>query len=80
MRNIIQIKLNNSIYPKKAVLEAKQAFSSYLESTLKPVEGGVLITLNIKQVYQNDTPQIYGEFMNYLLDRTIQIALEKESI
>lgn len=78
MRNLIQINLDNDIYPKKAVLDTKLAFSRFVDSTLVPISGGVRLKLVIKPMYENDIRQIYCEFMNYLLDRTIQILIEKE--
>lgn len=78
MKSLIQVNLDNNIYPKKAVLDTKLAFSQYVDSTLIPIPGGVTLKLVIKPMYKEDVRQIYCEFMNYLLDKTIQILIDKE--
>ena len=76
----IQVQIENCIYPKQAVLDAKHAFAPYVDIKVVPNSGGVTLFLVVKPLYKAEIRQIYCEFMNYLLDRTIQIVSEKDAL
>lgn len=73
-----RIHIDNAIYPKKAVIDAKAAFAPYADFQAVPDGGGIVLTIKVKQAYISDRCQIFLEFMNYLLDRSIQLSAEKE--
>ena len=79
MKSLIQIDIDNSIYPKQAVLDAKTAFAPYADTRVVPTKHGVTLIFSVKPNYDSERRQVFLEFMNYLLDRVIQIKTGRES-
>lgn len=72
--------LSNDIYPKQAVLDAKNAYANYAEFKIERTNSSTLkLIISPKPRYQSDAREICLEFLNYALDCSIQISLERES-
>lgn len=80
MSYAVTLPISNDFYAKAAVLEAKSKFSQYLRLELKPQSNGLVTTVfRVPEKYAGDEREIILECLNYMLDRTIQIMLEKEA-
>ena len=79
MKTTICFDLDNRIYPKQAVFDAKSAFASYADVRVVQNGRNVALSFTVKPAFDSSRRQIYLEFLNYLLDRTIQIVAEKEA-
>lgn len=65
--------ISNSIYTKKDLAEARQAFVKYLSVQVLPVsKGRVLLTIKVKSEYLSQEREVILEFFNYLMDTSIQ--------
>lgn len=72
------INLSNSIYNKKAILEGRNVFSPYAEIKITPQHSNLVqISIRTKREFEQDERQICCEFLNYILDRSIQLFLEQ---
>lgn len=70
--------LDNSIYPKKAVADARMAYRSYCDFSIDAVsDPHPKLTIIVKPKYQDNSHQIIFEFWNYLLDLSCQIKMEE---
>ncbi len=80
MPHDVTLPISNDLYVKTAVLEAKGKFAQYLRLELKPQNNGaVAAVFSVSEKYANDEREIILECLNYMLDRSIQIMLEKEA-
>lgn len=80
MPHVATLPISNDLYAKAAVLEAKSKFSQYLRLELKPNSNGLVSAVfNVSEEYVSDGREIILECLNYMLDRSIQIMLEKEA-
>ncbi|MDD2462513.1 MAG: HxsD-like protein [Desulfobulbus sp.] len=70
--------LDNTIYPKKAVADARMAYRSYCDFAIDTT-GSLLpqLMVTVKSKYQDNSHQIILEFWNYLLDLACQIKTEE---
>jgi hypothetical protein len=72
--------VDHTLYPRKALLDARQAYLDYC--TLKVVPLGndrVQLSITVKDSHENESKQVVLEFLNYLLDRSAQLVLEEEA-
>ena len=68
----------DEIYSKKSVFDAREAFSSYLTLQITPLgRGRSKLFIKIKPKYLENSREVLLEFMNYMLDRSVQLLLEK---
>lgn len=75
------IVLDNRLYLKQAVLEAKTMFSRYAEFQTNIVDfNNIQIKIKTKHSFDSNLREIVLEFMNYALDRSVQIQQEKEQL
>lgn len=69
--------IDNTIYPKKAVSEARMAYREYFDSTIEATTSHtVKLTISVKSKYENNRREVILNFWNYLLDRACQIKAE----
>lgn len=79
MNSSYSCKLSNDIYAKQAIFEARMAFENYASIKITPIESNnISITISPKQQFIKDSRQICFEFLNYALDRSAQLLLEKD--
>lgn len=72
--------VDNSIYPKTAILEAKKAFSKYLDVKITPKNtGNICISLKPFRNYEAQSREIILEFLNYALDYSIQLSMNSQN-
>ena len=72
--------IDHSLYPRKALTDARQAYRNYC--TLKIVPLGnekVQVSITVNEKYESESRQIVLDFLNYMLDRSAQILFEEES-
>ncbi len=70
--------LDNNIYARKAVAEAQNAFREYCTVKATPAKGGqVKLAFSINTAHQNTAREVVLEFLNYALDRSVQMDLEE---
>ncbi|NTU72797.1 hypothetical protein HGB07_01320 [Candidatus Roizmanbacteria bacterium] len=70
-------RLDNTLYPKKAVAEARMAYRDYCDFLIKKHGNDhVTLTISIKSNYSEHSRQIILEFWNYLLDTSCQVKIE----
>jgi hypothetical protein len=70
--------IDHTLYPRKALADARQAYREYCSLTITPVNGGKLqVTITVKDDYQDNARHVILEFLNYALDRSVQIHLEE---
>ena len=78
MVELFTINLSNSIYNKKAISEGRNVFAPYAEIKFTPQSSnGVQISIRTKAEFEQDRRQICCEFLNYILDRSIQLFIEQ---
>ncbi len=74
----IEVVLDNELYSKRAVLEAKAAFLEYADFKIVPqTSSSVKLIITMRSAYIQDYRQIFCEFINYILDRSVQILMER---
>ncbi len=72
--------IENSIYSRKALAAAREAFSAYCTVWAVPGEGGsVAITVSVRPEFSSDARQVVLEFWNYFLDAACQRRIETDS-
>lgn len=77
MKNSQSRLIDNSLYPKKAVADAKMAYKDYCSFTIESVQGNLLkLTVEVKGGHEQDSRNVIFGFWNYLLDRSCQIKAE----
>ncbi len=70
--------VNNYIYPRKAVIEAREAYKSYCNVTLRPLSSGnVELTLDAKKDYIDSDREVVLGFLNYMLDKSVEIQTDE---
>lgn len=71
--------VDNSIYPKAVILEARAAFSEYLTCKIEPHNRSrkIRITVSALPKYMDDEKEIFLSFMNFVLDLTIKHVRSK---
>lgn len=69
--------LDNNIYPKKAVADARMAYRDYCDFAIESTASHtVKLTVAVKSEHENNSREIILGFWNYLLDRSCQIKAE----
>ena len=69
--------IDNSLYPKRAVAEARQAYREYCDVEVAPaVDGGVELAFSVKPPYANKEREVILNFLNYALDLSMQMHIE----
>lgn len=70
-------RIDNSIYPRKALADARKAYDQYCTVRAVPCNNGIVdITVSVKREYKQDARQIILEFWNYCLDTACQQRIE----
>jgi hypothetical protein len=71
--------IDHTLYPRKALAEARQAYRDYCTLTISPLTNDrAQVSIFVKDAYENDCRQVVLDFLNYMLDRSAQIHLEEE--
>lgn len=69
--------LDSDIYARKAVAEAQVTFKKYCTVKATPAGSGqVELAFNIDAAHKDKAQEVVLEFLNYTLDRSIQLDLE----
>ena len=77
MSNTVTRVISNDIYARKAIAEAQSAFSNYCKVKASPVKtGNAELTFQVKEEHLNNSREIILEFLNYALDRSVQLQQE----
>lgn len=77
MLKIFSRNIDNSIYPKKAVADARMAYRNYCVFSIDICNNNLpKLTVKVKPKYQKNSRQIILEFWNYLLDLSCQIKMK----
>lgn len=72
------LRIDNRIYSKQALNEARVAFANYLKvNVCLDAVGNVNLTFCVLDQYRESSREVILEFMNYVLDRSIQLQQEK---
>lgn len=67
--------LDNNLYPKRAVADARTAYRDYCDVRVTQDNAFLTLTIQVKSKYQKDGHQIILEFWNYLLDISCQMKI-----
>lgn len=74
----IRVGVNNEIYLKSAIAGARSAFAKYLNLRIVPLStGNVELIFQINPGVEDNAREIVLEFLNYILDYSIQIFVER---
>lgn len=69
--------IDNSVYSRKALAQAREAFQEYCAIQALPrTDGLVSVTVSVKDKYESEARQVILEFWNYFLDAACQQHLE----
>ena len=69
--------IDNGIYSRKALAEAREAYGEYCTIRATPsTSGDVAVTLQLKPEYTNEARQVILEFWNFFLDSSCKHKLE----
>ena len=78
MTNDVIKKLDNEIYARKAVAETRNAFQDFCTVKATPIGNDqVELAFKINEAHSDKSREIILEFLNYTLDRSIQLYLEE---
>lgn len=78
LRNKFNFLLDNEIYCRRAVAEARSCFRQYCSVRATPASAGQLeLSIAVCRSYRGQAREVVLEFLNYTLDRSIQIELEE---
>jgi len=70
--------LDGEIYSRKAVAEARNAFKGYCLIKATPMEEGrVSLIFKVHESYESKAREVILGFLNYALDRSVQVYLEE---
>ena len=71
--------IDNNVYPRKALAEARDAFKNHCTVKISPITSReIIVTIFVDSVLTaDDARQIILEFWNYALDRACQIYVEQ---
>jgi hypothetical protein len=69
--------MDHKLYPRKALLEARQAYKDYCKVEVKPTEDQLVeVSITPMPEYQEDSREVVLEFLNYVLDKAAQLQVE----
>lgn len=69
--------IDHNLYPRQALADARHAYKDYCTLKIEPRDyGWAAVQIEVKPQYEIDSRQIVLEFLNYILDRAIQLQLE----
>ena len=69
--------IDNALYPRKALVKAREAYAAYCTVKAKPRSDGLVdIVVEVKPEYADDARQVVLEFWNFLLDTACEIQME----
>lgn len=70
-------RIDNSLYSRKALADAREAYATYCSVRATPqTNGQVDVTVEVKADYVPESRQVTLEFWNYFLDTVCQHRLE----
>ncbi len=71
--------IDHTLYPRKALADATQAYRDYCDVRITPFNSQKShVTIRVKEVHDGSPSEVILEFLNYALDRSLQIQLEKD--
>jgi hypothetical protein len=71
--------VDHTVYPRKALAEARQAYREYCDVTITPLSvQRAQVTISVKAAYHESAREVILEFLNYALDRSVQAHFEDE--
>ncbi len=66
--------IDNTIYPRKAVIDSRQAYRDYCTVQAKPLGGTrIQLTITARSVDNHGGREVILEFLNYLLDKSVEL-------
>jgi len=72
--------IDHSLYPRKALAEARQVYRDYCTLNIVPLTNDrAQVTIVVNDKYEDDCRQVVLDFLNYMLDRSAQILLEEDA-
>lgn len=70
-------RIDNGIYSRKALAEAREAYGKYCTIRATPSSSGdVAVTVLLKEEYEGEARRVILEFWNFFLDSTCKHKLE----
>ncbi len=75
---LITRNIYHDLYPRQAIAEAREAFRDYCTLEIRPLPGNAAcIGIRILSDHESDGRQIVLEFLNYALDRSMELQLKE---
>jgi len=72
--------IDNEIYARKAIAEAQNAFRSFCKVKASPAATGKIeLSFLIAPSHQGNAREVVLEFLNYALDRSVQLNQEESA-
>lgn len=70
--------IDYTLYPRQALADARQAYKEYCIFKVSSMcHDRAMIQIQVKPRHADDTRQIVLEFLNYILDRAMQLQLSE---
>lgn len=71
--------IDSTLYPRKAIADARQAFREYCSVQQKPLDGNAVeVSVTVDARHAADWQRVVLEFFNYALDRSAQLHFQTE--
>lgn len=70
--------IDHTLYPRRALADATHAYRDYCDVKITPFNTQKSrVTITVKEIQISSGGQVILEFLNYALDKSIQMQLEK---
>jgi len=71
--------IDHSIYPRKAINEARAAYKSFCQVKVEPLSGErIRLTIDVFPDHKNQEREVVLSFLNYALDMSSDIHLQSD--
>ncbi len=68
--------IDHAIYPRQAVSEARIAYKDYCVVQVAPTTGDrAILTISVAPAHENNEREVILSFMNFALDKALEIQL-----
>lgn len=75
---VIEKTIDHTLYPRQAITEARQAYKDYCTFKVSPSGNNrALLHVSVNPKYSSDAREVALEFLNYALDRAVQLKLDQ---
>jgi hypothetical protein len=72
--------IDHTLYPRKALADARQAYRDYCTLKIVPVGSHkIQISIRVNEAHESESRQVVLDFLNYVLDRSAQLLFEEDS-